>query len=86
MRTCLFLVLLALPTVAYAQIGPAPKSPADCPVVDTSTIQKNMGAMMDNMGSMMADTSDSGVKTRMQKMHNQMVSMTTGMRKWVAVA
>ena len=83
-KLCLFSALLALPS--YAQSAEAQKATPNCPM--TGTIQKNMGAMqsdmgvmMQNMNMMMASAGDPAMKARMQKMHDQMGMMMTGMQK-----
>jgi hypothetical protein len=83
-KTCLLSAMLILPVNAYAQSDvPAESASAmNCPMTaQTADVQKNMNAMMTDMGAMMNSTRDPSMKAHMQKMHEQMSAMMVNMRK-----
>lgn len=71
-----------LPALADAQTKPAgTMAAANCPMAPNGALQKDMSAMMGDMDSMMKEAKDPAMKTRMQKMHEQMATMMTSMRR-----
>jgi hypothetical protein len=83
LRIVLLSAALAVPGMVCAQPVTAPKTlkNGNCPVVDTSAMQKNMGMMMENVSAVMGSTSDPSLKARMQNMHDQMASMMGNMQQ-----
>jgi hypothetical protein len=94
-KTCAFAVLLALPTLSYAQDTTTPKAetPAvgsgmmtNCPpFTDTSGMQRDLGSMMSQMQAMMNSTTNPAMKERMQNMHEHMAAMMVNMQRMGAM-
>ena len=83
-KTCLLSAMLTLPVNVYAQSDVPAKNASgmNCPMTaQTADMQKNMNAMMTDMGAMMNSTGDLSMKARMEKMHEQMSAMMVNMHK-----
>lgn len=81
-RACLLSAMLVLP--AYALTGTDQKSASGmhCPMMAGSgDMQKGMNGMMTEMRAVMDNINDPALKTRMQKMHDQMGAMMVNMQK-----
>ena len=83
--TCLLLAIITAPV--YAQSGANQQGGMRCPMMtEAADIQKQMGAMMTDMRSIMDGASDPSVKARMQMMHERMSAMMANMQKMHAPA
>jgi hypothetical protein len=80
-KACVLLAVVAAPV--YAQSGAnQPTGGMNCPMMtDAADMQKQMGAMMNDMRAMMEGSADPATKTRMQAMHERMNAMMANMQK-----
>ena len=77
-------VLLAVVAApVYAQSGANQAAVGmNCPMMtDAADMQKQMGAMMNDMRTMMEGSADPAMKTRIQAMHERMSAMMANMQK-----
>ena len=89
-RLCAIAAVLVLPFAALAQNGAADqaKAPAasgmtmGCPMMgNMDAMNKDMGAMVGDLETMMKDAKDPTQKDRLQNMHDRMTAMMANMQK-----
>ena len=78
---CLMLAIAAVPAYAQTVTKQQNAEAMNCPpMANAETMQKQMGAMMSDMRTMMDRASDPATKARMQAMHERMSAMMANMQ------